>query len=128
MLHPPAIEGLSASPEFGQARWCAWQESNLLPLAPQASALSGELQARAVQFKRASIAAVTALYAPSSRVLRTTSGTKTEGCQHASRTWVPVYVQELRPRPVPEPLRMPGDTWSGAGVAKPRMPLAHARS
>src|SRR6202165_4810527 len=26
--------------------WCAWQESNLLPLAPQASALSGELQAR----------------------------------------------------------------------------------
>src|SRR6266851_8740822 len=28
------------------ARWCAWQESNLLPLAPQASALSGELQAR----------------------------------------------------------------------------------
>ena len=41
--------------------WCAWQESNLLPLAPQASALSGELQARAVQFMRASIAAVTAL-------------------------------------------------------------------
>ena len=26
--------------------WCAWQESNLLPLAPQASALSGELQAQ----------------------------------------------------------------------------------
>jgi hypothetical protein len=29
-----------------EASWCAWQESNLLPLAPQASALSGELQAR----------------------------------------------------------------------------------
>ena len=26
--------------------WCAWQESNLLPHAPQACALSGELQAR----------------------------------------------------------------------------------
>ncbi len=30
--------------QIGHA-WCAWQESNLLPLAPQASALSGELQA-----------------------------------------------------------------------------------
>src|SRR5438105_6672954 len=28
--------------------WCAWQESNLLPHAPQACALSGELQARKV--------------------------------------------------------------------------------
>jgi hypothetical protein len=32
----------------GSARWCAWQESNLLPLAPQASALSGELQAHSI--------------------------------------------------------------------------------
>src|SRR4051812_465777 len=27
--------------------WCAWQELNLRPLAPEASALSAELQARA---------------------------------------------------------------------------------
>ena len=37
----------SSPPHPGTALlgWCAWQESNLLPLAPQASALSGELQA-----------------------------------------------------------------------------------
>jgi hypothetical protein len=67
------------------ARWCAWQESNLLPLAPQASALSGELQARVVQFRRASIAAVAALNAAASRLLTTTSATKTDLCQAANR-------------------------------------------
>src|SRR3982074_3204763 len=41
----PRLRGAraSASPS---SRWCAWQESNLLPHAPQACALSGELQAR----------------------------------------------------------------------------------
>jgi hypothetical protein len=40
---------LRARAELGQSweepDWCAWQESNLLPHAPQACALSGELQA-----------------------------------------------------------------------------------
>ena len=31
-----------------QDKVCAWQESNLLPHAPQACALSGELQARQI--------------------------------------------------------------------------------
>ena len=73
-------------PNSRQARWCAWQESNLLPLAPQASALSGELQARVVQFRRASIAAVAALNAAASRLLTTTRATKTDLCQDANRT------------------------------------------
>src|SRR5436309_3824252 len=57
------------------ARWCAWQESNLLPLAPQASALSGELQAQLtngrVQFRRASTAAVAERNVFKSRLLAT---------------------------------------------------------
>jgi len=36
------VRGLTSTPERGwtkgQKRWCAWQESNLLPLAPHASA------------------------------------------------------------------------------------------
>src|SRR5437588_7321185 len=72
----------------GKARWCSWQESNLLPLAPQASALSGELQAlkTLVQFRRGSIAAVAALKAVRSRLLTTTSATNIERRQEANRT------------------------------------------
>jgi hypothetical protein len=33
------------APNSTNVGWCAWQESNLLPHAPQACALSGELQA-----------------------------------------------------------------------------------
>src|SRR5258707_14956399 len=71
---------------FRNACWCAWQESNLLPLAPQASALSGELQARAVQFRRASIVVVAVLNVGASRLLTTTSATKTDLCHDATRT------------------------------------------
>jgi hypothetical protein len=72
-----------------RSAWCAWQESNLLPLAPQASALSGELQAQVnarTQFRRGSIAAVATLKAAASRLLTTTSATNTERRQHASAT------------------------------------------
>src|SRR2546426_307573 len=84
-----------------EAPWCAWQESNLLPLAPQASALSGELQAQeGFQFRRASIAAVAALNVVRSRLPATTSATKTERCQQANRTEGRSYVNELMPSPV----------------------------
>src|SRR6266850_900388 len=80
---PAAKYSASTVPPFPpmnsrRAAWCAWQESNLLPLAPQASALSGELQAQVVQFRRASIAAVAALNAAASRLLTTTRATKTD--------------------------------------------------
>src|SRR5205085_4685994 len=82
-------ESSSPHPRFSTwMDWCAWQESNLLPLAPQASALSGELQARALQFSRASTAAVPALKAVASRFVKTTRATKTFFCQHARRTGV----------------------------------------
>src|SRR2546430_3814342 len=87
---PPASREFraSAAVERERAAWCAWQESNLLPLAPQASALSGELQAhgRKAQFRRGSIAAVAALNVVRSRLLTTTRATNTERCQHANRT------------------------------------------
>ena len=69
--------------------WCAWQESNLLPLAPQASALSGELQAQGqalVQFRRGSIAAVAPFSTVTSTLLATTSATNTEWRQQANAT------------------------------------------
>ena len=67
----------SAAVERERPRWCAWQESNLLPLAPQASALSGELQAHVagVQFRRGSMSAVAALNVPKSKLLTTTKAT-----------------------------------------------------
>src|SRR5207249_5105119 len=109
-------------------RWCAWQESNLLPLAPQASALSGELQARAHQFSRASTAAVPALKAVASRFVNTTRATKTFFCQQARRTGLRSYVQEVRPSPVPVPRTTPGGSSPGTGGVKPRIPACHARS
>src|SRR5437868_11255538 len=114
----------------GEAPWCAWQESNLLPLAPQASALSGELQAhgRKAQFRRGSIAAVAAVNVVRSRLLTTTSATNTERCPHANRTEGRSYVNELMPSPVLVPRVRPGTTAPGAGGANPKMPDCHARS
>ena len=62
---------------FRSGIWCAWQESNLLPLAPQASALSGELQARALHVSRALTAAAPAWNDAVSRLVNTTTATKT---------------------------------------------------
>src|SRR5450759_5295160 len=116
----------------GSRRRCGWldfhnqQCAKLVPCAR--SALSGELQARAVQFKRASIAAVTDLKAVGSRLVRTTNETKTDRRQHASRTEGRLYVQALGPRPVPVPRTSPAATSPGAGGTKPRTPDPHARS
>src|SRR5712692_27862 len=110
------------------ARWCAWQESNLLPLAPQASALSGELQARAVQFSRASTAVVAVLNVFASRLVTTTKATKTDLCQQASRTGERSYVQALIPSPVGAPRASPGTTSPAGGGTKPKIPACHARS
>ena len=38
--------GTKKAPVTGGFEWCAWQESNLRPCAPEAHALSPELQAR----------------------------------------------------------------------------------
>src|SRR5207237_10645233 len=40
------------APVTGGFVWCAWQESNLRPCAPEAHALSPELQARGCQSSR----------------------------------------------------------------------------
>src|SRR5207253_5742923 len=74
---PHSLQTHDSSDVTGTVAWCAWQESNLLPLAPQASALSGDLQARVrrVQFRRGSIAAVAALNVFKSKLLTTTSAT-----------------------------------------------------
>src|SRR6266481_5900492 len=109
-------------------RWCAWQESNLLPLAPQASALSGELQARAHQFSRASTAAVPALKAVASRFVNTTRATKTFFSQVARRTGVRSYVHDDGPKPVPVPRATPGGRSPGSTGLPHTTPACPPRS
>ena len=45
VVRVPGMRSSRTRNRLGGAWWCAWQESNLLPHAPQACALSGELQA-----------------------------------------------------------------------------------